>query len=66
MMCFYEQKAEQPDSMQVQALALPLPAWAANQVHTMDIQALIYEDGSMNIVQNWEGSFDEVQKCYIP
>lgn len=50
----------------VLALALPLPAWAANQVHTMDIQALIYEDGSMYIVQNWEGSFDEGTECYIP
>ena len=27
--------------------ALPLPAFAANQVDTMDIQAVIYEDGSM-------------------
>jgi uncharacterized membrane protein YgcG len=50
----------------VLALALPLPAWAANQVHNMDIQALIYEDGSMYIVQNWEGSFDEGTECYIP
>ena len=27
--------------------SLPLPAFAANQVNTMDIQAVIYEDGSM-------------------
>lgn len=47
-------------------LALPLPAWAANQVNTIDIQAVIYEDGSMYIVQNWEGSFDEGTECYIP
>lgn len=47
-------------------LALPLPSWAANQVNTIDIQAVIYEDGSMYIVQNWEGSFDEGTECYIP
>ncbi|GAB6181184.1 hypothetical protein JCM14036_25030 [Desulfotomaculum defluvii] len=46
--------------------ALPLPAFAANQVHTMDIQAVLYEDGSMHITQNWEGRFEEVTESYIP
>lgn len=46
--------------------SLPLPAYAANQVHTMDIQAVIYEDGSMYITQSWEGSFDEGTESYIP
>jgi len=46
--------------------ALPLPAFAANQVHTMDIQAVIYEDGSMHITQNWEGRFEEGTESYIP
>ena len=31
--------------------SLPLPAFAANQVNTMDIQAVIYEDGSMYVTQ---------------
>lgn len=46
--------------------ALPLPAYAANQVNNMDIQAVIHEDGSMSIIQNWEGSFEEGTESYIP
>jgi uncharacterized membrane protein YgcG len=46
--------------------ALPLSAFAANQVDTMDIQAVIYEDGSMYITQSWEGSFNEGTESYIP
>ena len=45
--------------------ALPLPAFAANQVNTIDIQAVIYEDGSMSITQNWEGNFEEGTESYI-
>ncbi|MEA5084910.1 MAG: hypothetical protein VB018_12315 [Lachnospiraceae bacterium] len=32
----------------------------------MDIQAAIYEDGSMYITQNWKGSFEEGTESYIP
>ncbi|GEM_PF-1140937 len=46
--------------------ALPLPAFAANQVNTMDIQAVIYEDGSMHVTQVWEGNFNEGTESYIP
>ncbi|WP_395547457.1 MULTISPECIES: DUF2207 family protein [unclassified Lacrimispora] len=46
--------------------ALPFPAFAANQVNTMDIQAVIYEDGSMYVTQVWEGNFDEGTESYIP
>lgn len=46
--------------------ALPLPAFAANQVSTIDIQAVIYEDGSIHITQNWEGRFEEGTENYIP
>lgn len=46
--------------------ALPLPAFAANHVDTMDIQAVIYEDGSMRITQSWLGSFEEGTESYIP
>lgn len=46
--------------------ALPLPAFAANQVNTMDIQAVIYEDGSLYVTQVWEGDFDEATESYIP
>jgi len=46
--------------------ALPIPALAANQIQTMDIQAVIYEDGSMYITQTWDGNFAEGTECYIP
>jgi len=46
--------------------SLPLPAFAANQVNTMDIQAVIYEDGSMYVTQVWNGSFDKGTESYIP
>lgn len=45
---------------------LPLSAFAANQVNTMDIQAVIYEDGSMYVTQVWEGDFNEGTESYIP
>ncbi|PHV70553.1 hypothetical protein CS063_09625 [Sporanaerobium hydrogeniformans] len=47
-------------------LAFPLSTYAANQIDSIDIQAIIYEDGSMHITQNWEGSFDEGTENYIP
>lgn len=46
--------------------AITLPTYAANQVNTMDIQAILYEDGSMYVTQNWEGSFEEGTESYIP
>lgn len=46
--------------------ASSIPTYAANKVNTMDIQAVIYEDGSMYITQNWEGSFEEGTESYIP
>lgn len=42
--------------------SLPLSAFAANQVNTMDIQAVIYEDGSMYVTQVWEGDFTQRMK----
>lgn len=45
---------------------LPFPAFAENQVPAMDIQAVIDEDGSMHIIQSWEGNFDEGTESYIP
>lgn len=45
---------------------LPFPAFAANQVNTIDIQAVIYEDGSMYATQVWEGDFNEGIESYIP
>lgn len=46
--------------------AFSLAAFASNHVATMDIQVIIYEDGSMGIIQNWEGSFKEGTEIYIP
>lgn len=39
---------------------------AENHVERMDIEAVINEDGSMNITQIWEGTFDEGTENYIP
>lgn len=49
----------------VLCFALPLPALAANQVDTMDIQAVINEDGSMHVTQNWSGHFEEGTENYF-
>lgn len=50
----------------VLSFALPLLAFAANQVNTMNIQAVIYEDGSMYVTQDWYGNFNEGTEIYIP
>ena len=47
-------------------LTLTLPAMAANQVNTIDIQAVLNGDGSMHITQNWQGRFEEGTEVYIP
>lgn len=47
-------------------LALPLPVFATNRVHTIDVQAVINEDGSMSITQSWSGRFEEGTESYIP
>lgn len=47
-------------------LTLTLPAMAANQVNTIDIQAVLNGDGSMHITQNWLGRFEEGTEVYIP
>jgi len=46
--------------------ALPFPAFAANQVNTIDIEAVLYQDGSMYVTQVWEGNFNEGTEIYIP
>lgn len=45
---------------------LSVPAVAVNQVNTIDIQAVVYKDGSMYITQTWDGRFDEGTENYIP
>ncbi|WP_369282826.1 DUF2207 domain-containing protein [Oscillibacter sp. GMB15532] len=42
------------------------PASAANQVNTMDVQAVIDEAGSMQVTQVWEGKSHEGTEHYIP
>ncbi|AGA68426.1 putative membrane protein (DUF2207) [Desulfitobacterium dichloroeliminans LMG P-21439] len=44
----------------------PKPTYAQNHVRTIDIEAVIYDDGSMYITQVWEGDFDEGTEIYIP
>ena len=46
--------------------ALSIPAFAANLVETIDIQVVLYEDGSMHVTQVWEGGFDDGTEIYIP
>lgn len=46
--------------------AFPLAAYAANKVNTIDIEAVLYKDGSMHVTQVWEGDFDEGTEIYIP
>ena len=47
-------------------VALTIPANAANKVGTIAVQAVINEDGSMQITQVWEGLFEEGTENYIP
>lgn len=47
-------------------ISVSVPAFAANKVNTIDIQAVISKDGSMNITQSWDGSFEEGTESYIP
>lgn len=46
--------------------SLSVPAFAANEVNTIDIEAALYKDGSMYVTQVWEGDFDEGTEIYIP
>ena len=46
--------------------ALPFPTYAANKVNTIDMEAVLYQDGSMYVTQVWEGDFDEGTEIYIP
>lgn len=39
---------------------------ATNNVTTMDIEAIINDDGSMDVTQLWQGTFDEGTEIYIP
>ncbi|MEG1430069.1 MAG: DUF2207 domain-containing protein [Oscillospiraceae bacterium] len=45
--------------------ALMLPAQAANRVDSIAVQGTIMQDGSMYVVQNWDGSFHEGTENYI-
>ncbi len=47
-------------------VTLPFSAFAANQVNTIDIQTVVNKDGSMQIIQTWEGRFEEGTENYIP
>ncbi|MEL1135688.1 DUF2207 domain-containing protein [Desulfitobacterium sp. THU1] len=40
--------------------------FAQNQVGSIDIEAVVYDDGSMYVSQVWEGDFDEGTEVYIP
>ena len=46
--------------------SVSVPAFAANKVSTIDMEAVLYKDGSMYVSQVWEGDFDEGTEIYIP
>lgn len=45
---------------------LSVPAAAANKVNSIDIESVLYKDGSMHVTQVWKGDFDEGTEAYIP
>lgn len=47
-------------------LVTPTPVSAANQVNSIDIEAVIQKDGSMDVTQTWEGIFEEGTENYFP
>ena len=47
-------------------LALVSPALAANRVEQIDIEAVLQQDGSLTVLQTWEGTFSEGTELYIP
>ena len=47
-------------------LSLQTKVYAANNIESIDIDAAINKDGSMEIVQVWSGNFDEDTELYIP
>ena len=45
-----------------------LSSWtfAANRVNEISIDVTLYPDGSADVVQVWDGSFEEGTECYFP
>ncbi len=41
-------------------------AFASNKVTDIDINAVLYEDGSATVIQVWQGTFSEGTECYLP
>lgn len=46
--------------------ACAVSALAVNQVTAIEIDAVLYRDGSMYVTQTWDTSFDEGTESYIP
>ncbi|MEG1993577.1 MAG: DUF2207 domain-containing protein, partial [Oscillospiraceae bacterium] len=46
--------------------SMSVSAFAENKVNTIDIEAILHEDGSMYVTQAWDGDFDEGTEIYIP
>lgn len=42
------------------------PAFAANKVSNINIDVVLYDDGSAQVTQTWDGSFTEGTEAYIP
>ncbi len=47
-------------------LALAVSALAANRVTKIAVDVLLFPDGSADVVEIWEGSFNEGTECYFP
>lgn len=41
-------------------------ALAANHVESIDVDVILYRDGSARVLQTWWGDFDEGTECYLP
>lgn len=46
-------------------ILMSVTAFSKNQVNTIDIDAVLYKDGSMYVTQVWEGNFEEGTELYI-
>ena len=40
--------------------------FANNNISNISIDAVINDDGSANITQTWDGTFEEGTECYLP
>lgn len=47
-------------------VSLAVPVYANNSVNSIDVEAVIEDNGSMQVTQTWKGEFNEGTENYIP